>query len=453
MSFKKVTVTFSALALVFSIAGNEKRVENEVTAVQNRISNVVKRVANNDLFDDMDSNSVFQLSIENYQEKFSEYLNIAGLNVSDKDAISLENYDEQYVAPDFSEVLCNYQTNLESGLTPLQLERYESLRMNDYNFDRYVTLNATLYKNLEISLKYSHATIPTNPDNPITPLNPGVGLGGGSTIKVASLAATGIVSILTGAGLTKAVISAFTSCVSTMTIGLSSSWIPFIGWALAVGLIVGALIAITVIIIENWDKICSVFNDIKEWFKEQFSVFSSLIETYFADASSKVESSKISSVQTIGDKTFEFSEVKSDDVTTQISIAEKARRNYDVFLMLYVKPESLQIAIGVPVDEEFCVEYKTHALGFSSYTWYQNTARRLIITAGSGYTTTKPELHLYNAGVNKYSKYAFNHFHNYDASGKRIEGTMHWTHSMFGLLYWTENDDGVGTVHPLSPKN
>ena len=38
-------------------------------------------------------------------------------------------------------------------------------------------------------------------------------------------------------------------------------------------LIIGALIALTVIIVQYWDEICSVINDIKNWFLEQFNAF------------------------------------------------------------------------------------------------------------------------------------------------------------------------------------
>ena len=46
-------------------------------------------------------------------------------------------------------------------------------------------------------------------------------------------------------------------------------------------------------------------------------------------------------------------------------------------------------------------------------------------------------------------------FHNYDSAGSRIKNpnAIRKVHSFFGLLYWTENDDGVGTVHPDSPEN
>lgn len=159
------------------------------------------------------------------------------MNVLDKEAISLSNFDINYVAPDFSQVMYDYQSNLEAPLTPVQLHNYESLKSQYYNFDKYVTLNRNFYRNLNIDLKYIHTIKPTNPLNPITPLYPKINTGSGSVSRVAAVATAGIVAILTETGLEETVIAAFTSSISTMTLDLSTSWIPFIGWALSFALI------------------------------------------------------------------------------------------------------------------------------------------------------------------------------------------------------------------------
>lgn len=133
-------------------------------------------------------------------------------------------------------------------------------------------------------------------------------------------------AILTETGLGETAIAAFTSSISTMTLGLSTSWIPFIGWALAVALIVGALIALTVIIVENWSAICEKIDEIKAWFMEQFSIFSSFIDTYFGDAVAKGEESKVAKKIEVGGKQLEF----IDTIITQSiveSIADDCRRN------------------------------------------------------------------------------------------------------------------------------
>ena len=224
-------------------------------------------------------------------------------------------------------------------------------------------------------------------------------------------------------------------------------------------MVVGALIALTVIIVENWSKIKTVMDEMKAWFLEEFSKFASFIESFFSDATAKGRESVISSRRQIGDKTFEFEEVLADDVSAELAMTRRAQDEQNIFLMQIVKPFSFQVALALPVDEDFCVRYKTHCLGFSSYTWPENVARDLILRAGSGYTSVKSELHLHNPNPPqlpnpnkpKLPNFAFRHFHNFNADGTRSKGDLlHWVHSFFGPLY-TWSTDGIGEVHnPLN---
>lgn len=89
---------------------------------------------------------------------------------------------------------------------------------------------------------------------------------------------------------------------------------------------------------------------------------------------------------------------------------------------------------------------KTHQLGFSSYTWYQNAARKLIIKAGTEYTSKNPELHLYDKSINNNSpKFAFKHFHNYTADGIRYENKFA-KHSHSFLDYYSGHQTMMGLV-------
>jgi len=236
---------------------------------------------------------------------------------------------------------------------------------------------------------------------------------------------------------------------------MSTSVIPIVGWVLAVGLAVGALIALTVIIVQYWDEICSVINDIKNWFLEQFNAFADLINSYFDDAIAQGEASTVSRREHIGNKDFEFVELKEAALA---NVCLEARRNYNVFLIpKKLKGDHLDIAIGLPVDEEWCTKYHVLLDGYSTYTWYQNTARRLILEAGTGYTSNKPEIHLKNLNIekgDKLPKFSFSHFHNYTAAGIRDNGRPQvYAHSFFGLLKWAPNEDGVAQTHPDSPQN
>lgn len=460
MKFKSIiTFLFSSIISV-SFCFNETAFANQIENAKDKINTTLKRALNTDE-EITDPNVIFELAIQDYKSQFDDYINITALNVVNKENINLPNFDSNYIAPKYYDVTFNYQKNLESSLTYEQNLKYIDLQKRDYNFDRYVTLNSIKYTNLKPDLKYNHTNIPVNPINPITPTNPilppDIGIMSvDDKQKIAEVATAGIVSILANAGLMQNVITAFTAAISTLTTALSTSWIPFVGWVLAVALEVGALIAFTVIIVENRDAISFIIGDIKNWFYEQFSAFSSLINTYFDDAVAQGTESKIANRVTIGEKDYEFEEVQSNNYARQIEIAKKARRKYDVFLMQYVGNSSFQIAIGFPATIEDCIKYKTHLNGFSSYTWYQNTARSLIVNAGTGYTNSTPELHLYNESTEKGKSlphFAFKHFHNFNSMGERVENNpQHRSHSFFGLLYYAPNNDGIGTIHPESPK-
>lgn len=459
MEFKRLVVSCLAFILSLTWGGREKVVSSQLDGAKTEVTKVIRRALDQNAEETEDPNIVFERAIQGYQDQFNSYLDITALNVTDKEAIDLPNFNPTYVAPAFSDILHDYQFHFETSLTAVQTERYEHLQKQDYNFDRYVALNNNRYTDLNPKLKYAHVIHPIDPNLPLTPTYPDIIPGGGGNVaRSAAVAATaGIVTILTSHGLAEAAIAAFTGCISTMTTGLSVSWIPYLGWAMAVAVIVGALIGLTAVILLNWEKIRDAMNDIKAWFLEQFNKFSSFIESFFSDVTIKGDQSVVSSVKVIGDKTFTFKEVDATDVAALVSIAEERRRTKDVVLIKTMNATRIQIDLYTLVDVAFCAVFKTHINGFSSYTWYQNTARQLIVLAGSGYTSHEPEYHLHdkNKPNDGNPKYAFKHFHNYDAKGNLIERpkSIKKTHSLFGLLYWTENDDGKGTIHPSSPKN
>lgn len=416
----------------------------------------IKKAMNDVLDTTEDPEVVFERAISSYQNEFPDYLNIAGLNVDDKEAIELPEFDINYVAPDFSQVMYDYQTDLEASLTSEQLQKYETLRSQDYNFDRYVTLNHSFYQDLNIDLKYNHATIPTNPIDPITPLHPTIDSGGTTITRVAAAATAGIVAILSGAGLGETIITAFTSCISTMTVGLSASWIPFIGWALAVMLIVGALVALTVIIVENWAAISQKMEEIKTWFKEQFTLFSSLIDTYFGDAAAKGEESKVAKRVNAGGRTLEF----IDTIITldmAKSITDESRRNEKIWLMGHMgnpakeKGKHWWICYA-EVDEDFVVNNKLYDFGVCTYTWYNNKAKRMM-ALGSNRINGNYSLLVYDKTVDQGDLFGWNHYHlgeKKDDKVVRIEALPYKrAHSLFGLL--RIKGDGGYTTYPQKP--
>lgn len=432
MQLRKIFMLVIGAAFLLTSAGKPVATANEIDKVNKNITQQVMCLANSvsDEEEIEDPAEIFCRAIEDYKEEFDDYINITALNVVDKEDVNLSNFDINYVAPTYGEVMYEYQLNLEASLATTQLQKYDDLRKADFVFDKYVALNQNKYLDLTIPPKYEHVT----------------------TMAVVT---TALVGILSGAGLTQAAISAFTGAVGTLSTAISTSWIPFVGWVLAVALAVGALIALTVIIVQYWDKICSVINEIKNWFLEQFSVFSDLINSYFSDAVAQGEVSTVSRSEHIGDKDFEFVELKEAALA---EVCREGRRNSKVFLIpKKPKGEHLHIALGVPVNEQWCIDYKVLLKGYSTYTWYQNTARRLILNAGTGYTSSTPDLHLKNLNVengDKLPKFGFSHFHNYTAAGFRDNGKPQvYAHSFFGLLKWAPNEDGLAQTYPDSPQN
>ena len=148
MKFNKILISFLIINFSFVITGQEKMISSKIDDIKNKTTYVIKRAINQITEDTEDPNVVFSRAIDEYTNEFSSYLNITALNVQDKEAINLPNYDTNYVAPEFYDVMYDYQTNLENSLTILQLEKYESLRMLDYEFDRYVTLNTIKFSTI-----------------------------------------------------------------------------------------------------------------------------------------------------------------------------------------------------------------------------------------------------------------------------------------------------------------
>ena len=99
---------------------------------------------------------IFSKSITQYKEEFDDYIDITALNVIDKTEVSLLEFDINYKAPSFQEIMYKYQVNLESCLDSSHLLKYENFRKQDYSFDRYVALNSTKYSSLNVNTKYNH---------------------------------------------------------------------------------------------------------------------------------------------------------------------------------------------------------------------------------------------------------------------------------------------------------
>ncbi|MGM9814017.1 MAG: hypothetical protein ACI32C_03860 [Candidatus Enteromonas sp.] len=460
MPMKKLA--FPIFGFLILLTGSIKPVAtaNQIDRLKTEGTAFVRRMANtlDELEDTDDPNEIFTRALDEYSAEFDSYLDITGLNVYDKEDITLPDFDINYVAPDYATIMNDYETNFQARMTPAEKLKYNNFRLKNVYFDKHITLIETKYVNLNVRPKF-------NPDLDIHfPLI--------EHSRSASLA-----TILATAGLAEGVISAFAGCATALSSAISTSWIPFIGWVLAVGIAVGALIALTAIIVEYWDAISQVIEDIKAWFLQEFVAFASFIISFFGDAVAKGNESRVAGRDKIGDRdiTWISKVVRTGESVTYL---EDLRRNNELaILMRNVKkyPDELdnktlymsywQFETPVPID--FVMDYNLYDLGISTYTWYNNTARRLMMngTALLESTTYNSLGEPYQIGYHKFQEKekkvlnGFNHYHVFeyqDVNGvfqyERITTNPHRkAHSFFGLMYFRWPGSNEPETFPKNP--
>ena len=439
MRFVQKLFILSMLSIPISVMNplsQSARIETKEQELVEKINPTIKRAF--DPEEEYEYEDVVELAFDELIGALSNYINIYGLNVTEKESITIPEYNPDYVLPDIEDMIPEVYENNFEDFGSEEIQTLEERRQANRHFDHYYGVIEDHFEDVEIDdddgtiihPKYGHPHYSHNPNDPIIAL--GV--------------------LLAGLGVASGYIVAMQAAGATLVATAPVAW--FLPYSVPVTL--AALATITIVIIAIWPLICEVIQAIINLFILMIAALAYIIVQFFEWVLTQVTVSSTAGAQTIGNQTFEFVEVRTNDVAKTISIVEASRRKYDVFLMQYVNNDSFQIALGTPVTESFCVTYQTHTLGLSSYTWYQNVARRLIINAGSGVTTAVPEL-----DVGGSLPFGFKHFHNYEY----IPGTtilqrsdnehLHRTHSMFGLLYYYGGLDGNGSpivgIHPDNP--
>lgn len=440
MRLKRFLVLAIGTAFLLTSAGKPVAAANEIGRINENVTRRVMRLANSvsDEEETDDPEEILSRAIDDYKEEFDSYINITALNVEDKEDVSLPGFDINYVAPTYGEVMNEYQANLEASLTAAQSKSYDDLRRADFSFDKYVALNQNKYLDLSTPPKYEH-------------------------VSTMAIVTTALVGILSSAGLTDAAVSAFTGAVGTLSAAISTSWIPFIGWALAVGLAVGALIALTVIIVQYWDEICSVINDIKNWFLGRFGAFSALIDSYFNDAVAQGEESKVACRKRIGGRMRDFVDT---EVTPAVlsEIVDDCFENDTVYLMGHIEDPGRGQHWWIcydTTDAQTVMNEKLYDDGVCTYTWYNNTAKKMM--AKGSCLNGNYSLLIYDRPDNgtatvhgEHDLIGWNHYHlgrRVFENGKyevvrREDTPFSWAHSMFGRLAYRETDGDEYTYYP-----
>lgn len=395
-------------------------------------------------------NYVFQKSLLQYKAQFKNYINVVSMNVDDKSEIELTDFDASYVPPKYYDVMYARQKNLTNSFSSSDAAKYETFRQEDYSIDRYASLIERKFTNLNVSLKYKHAIKPIEPINPRTPLNPDYKT---TIIQTANVDSSGIVTILTSAGLAEAAITAFTASISAMTSAISTSWIPVIGWSLAAAIITGALIALTVVIVENWDAIQNSLSKIRSWFLQQFSDFASQFNSFFSDVLSKGTSSKKVGEDRVGEDRIPWYECDVKAEAIAISVADNEDKE-KVTIVKNVKKqffpnEGLHYSgfwiSTFKVDYEYVIKNQIYDKGISTHTWTYGRALNMVMNGGSSKIKNDkinygPLYHSF-LGTEHRNMNGWDHFHIGERNaetGKLQElnnGLDKKAHSFFGPMY------------------
>ncbi len=110
------------------------QIDSTKTAMETKIVKVSERAkTENEEQAHKESTALFEKAIKGYKNQFSKYLNIAVLNVTDKDSVQLPGFDKNY-APTYGEVMKKYEEDLIKSLTPSELKEYEYLRKKSQSF-------------------------------------------------------------------------------------------------------------------------------------------------------------------------------------------------------------------------------------------------------------------------------------------------------------------------------
>ena len=375
-------------------------------------------------------NEILAEALEQFKVEIHNYIDITGLNVENKESINLPDFNPNYVPPTFGEVAYNVKVDMESRFDMTQYQQYHEIIRKSSAVDKFVSLAEVKYENLNPALNYQmHELMPRR--------------------ALDASALQSLNDILSS--FSSEIVAAFGAAIALLKAAIGSSWFPYV----AAALIVAAIILIAIIIITHWDEICEKIPALKEWTQNTFPNNADVFNDYFDETQTLVQESTIASIETIGGREFTFTEVKSTDIATTAAMVREARWTGDVYLMQYVNKTSFQVALSQPVTLQFCESIGTHRMGFSSYTWYQNTARKLITKAGCGLTTHSPEIDSKKGS----DVILLKHFHNcyinelgvIDRIPADVNPILHRTHSFFGQMFYYPTDSTKPVVHPESP--
>lgn len=361
-----------------------------IEGVSSNITRNIKNLTNNHSTTyTEDLSEIFSRALTNYCDTFDNYIDIRAINVCDKTMVNLPNFDPDYVPPTFSEILYDYHLDMIESFSYDDFDNFESLREVSFELDQFSTLNENGYLDLEAPLKYDHSGFDNvfNPDPivpppfidpvfPFNPINPD-----SMNLEINSVSVVGLNVLF--AGISETAMVGISAATGAIGVALSSTSIPIVGWVIAVAILVAALIAITVIIVENWDVIKENIGPIENWYATEFPIFESHIDTYFDDVYDKGKETTIIEKVQIGSSYYDVISQKYASIKAMYAAFSMFEDNYEDVMVYRDAGKSNNIFYMNQIDgchdERFVVQNKIYDLGYSTYTFSADKTRRMMM--------------------------------------------------------------------------
>ena len=120
MKIKNFLVKIMVMLVIFttfSYKTNEIKINNSKEQIVENFNKTIKKANNTQDELSEEDLEMFTSAFENVKINLSEYLDITGLNVENKESITLPNYNINYIAPTYTEAYSDIHSDMISSLS------------------------------------------------------------------------------------------------------------------------------------------------------------------------------------------------------------------------------------------------------------------------------------------------------------------------------------------------
>ena len=118
MKIKNFLVKIMVMLVIFttfSYKTNEIKINNSKEQIVENFNKTIKKANNTQDELSEEDLEMFTSAFENVKINLSEYLDITGLNVENKESITLPNYNINYIAPTYTEAYSDIHSDMISS--------------------------------------------------------------------------------------------------------------------------------------------------------------------------------------------------------------------------------------------------------------------------------------------------------------------------------------------------